>query len=202
MRDEVLDPQRAASLGPVIEYAELNLTDVIGEGAFGSVRKGEWNLMPVAVKILHKSDPKATQMFYKEVELFKYVLALLSVMVILSCIVYPPHPLHYSKIRHKHIARYLGSCIRPPLCMVCVLDDCLIGPFVRIAYFGCAGDGVLPRVVDESHRWQAFGDSHFAHDRTRRRTSSLAPSFAQNHPQGHQTLQYPGAFSSRSLHLA
>lgn len=121
MRDDApLDPQRAASLGPIIEHTELKLGDVIGEGAFGAVRRGEWNLMPVAVKILHKSDPKATQMFYKEVELFKCVREREKKSSLDDSFL-------CSKIRHKHIARYLGSCIRPPLCMV--------GPIVYFALF-------------------------------------------------------------------
>lgn len=52
-----------------IPLSELVQGEVIGQGGFGVVKKGKWRGLPVAIKVLHKTNnKKMIEMFQKEAE--------------------------------------------------------------------------------------------------------------------------------------
>ncbi|OQR92389.1 protein kinase [Achlya hypogyna] len=74
-----------------INFAEVSLGRVIGEGAFGKVHEGKWRDRPVAVKLLICQELRQDilEEFQSEVEIM-------------------------SVLRHPNICRLLGACIDPP----------------------------------------------------------------------------------------
>eukprot|EP00698_Gefionella_okellyi_P010517 TRINITY_DN2727_c0_g1_i1.p1 TRINITY_DN2727_c0_g1~~TRINITY_DN2727_c0_g1_i1.p1 ORF type:complete len:459 (+),score=104.23 TRINITY_DN2727_c0_g1_i1:362-1738(+) len=79
----------------LISFEELKLYDVLGEGAFGTVHRAEWNQKVVAVKVLKNQhlSSKARAQFMNELQLM-------------------------NRLKHPNIAEFLGACTGSPLCMV------------------------------------------------------------------------------------
>ncbi|ETV72824.1 TKL protein kinase, variant [Aphanomyces astaci] len=84
-------PVGRATLSRLINFADVTLGRVIGEGAFGKVHEGKWRDRPVAVKLLICQELRADilEEFQSEVEIM-------------------------SVLRHPNICRLLGACMDPP----------------------------------------------------------------------------------------
>ncbi|ETV98268.1 TKL protein kinase [Aphanomyces invadans] len=84
-------PVGRATLSRHINFTDVKLGRVIGEGAFGKVHEGKWRDRPVAVKLLICQDLRADilEEFQSEVEIM-------------------------SVLRHPNICRLLGACMDPP----------------------------------------------------------------------------------------
>lgn len=65
----------------------------LGSGAFGEVRLGTWRGTDVAVKILHATDDKSRDVFYREANLL-------------------------CQLRHPNIVPFLGACLKEQLAIV------------------------------------------------------------------------------------
>ncbi|EKX47179.1 hypothetical protein GUITHDRAFT_86483 [Guillardia theta CCMP2712] len=87
-----------------IEFSDIELGEVIGEGGFSVVHKGTWKGMSVAVKKLKiqyaDGGDKHADEFRKEVQLL-------------------------SNLRHRNIVRYMGASLQSPdLCVLTELLEC------------------------------------------------------------------------------
>ncbi|POM59685.1 TKL protein kinase [Phytophthora palmivora] len=82
---------RATSYSQNINFNEITLGRMIGEGAFGKVHEGKWRGKSVAVKLLICQDLRSDILneFQSEVEIM-------------------------SVLRHPNICRLLGACMEPP----------------------------------------------------------------------------------------
>lgn len=91
---ELMSPQwTSAHAVNVIEFAELHLGQLIGEGAFGKVYYGHWHNQEVAVKVLTADAAQHAQMareFEREVRIMSAL---------------PPH---------ANVLRLVGACLMPP----------------------------------------------------------------------------------------
>ena len=93
--DLLMGTDAAASLQGAVNFADLELKEVIGGGGFGQVWKAMWNGTPVAVKVLTGSAqahhvPRAIlEEFAAEINLLK-------------------------GMRHPNICLYMGACLAPP----------------------------------------------------------------------------------------
>ena len=81
-RTSVQQVGKAAGSGDEIAIDELTLGDVIGEGAYGVVRRGKWRGIIVAVKQLHSDrfEPKALADFGTEMTRMRSLLPHLNVV--------------------------------------------------------------------------------------------------------------------------
>ena len=96
-------PRRSERLPPTcrnnslhIDFAELKLSEMIGQGAFGSVHRATWRGTTVAVKILvcQQLTPDVVEEFETEVQIM-------------------------SILRHPNICLLMGACLDPPTrCLV------------------------------------------------------------------------------------
>jgi len=87
-----------------IEFTDIELGEVIGEGGFSVVHKGTWKGMSVAVKKLKiqyaDGGDKHADEFRKEVQLL-------------------------SNLRHRNVVRYMGASLQSPdLCVLTELLEC------------------------------------------------------------------------------
>lgn len=82
---------RATSYSQNINFSEITLGRMIGEGAFGKVHEGKWRGKSVAVKLLICQELRSDILneFQSEVEIM-------------------------SVLRHPNICRLLGACMEPP----------------------------------------------------------------------------------------
>ncbi|KAH8065361.1 protein kinase [Aureococcus anophagefferens] len=84
------------SIGAAFQIAEgdLDIGDVIGSGAFGTVKAARWRHTPVAVKVLyHDARADDRQLFEKEVQLM-------------------------ATLHHPNIVQFLGYAHTPALALV------------------------------------------------------------------------------------
>ncbi|KAL4150310.1 hypothetical protein PRNP1_009714 [Phytophthora ramorum] len=90
-KDKSAVKHRATSYSQNINFNEITLGRMIGEGAFGKVHEGKWRGKSVAVKLLICQDLRSDILneFQSEVEIM-------------------------SVLRHPNICRLLGACMDPP----------------------------------------------------------------------------------------
>ncbi|GMF28188.1 unnamed protein product [Phytophthora lilii] len=90
-KDKAAVKHRPTSYSQNINFNEITLGRMIGEGAFGKVHEGKWRGKSVAVKLLICQDLRSDILneFQSEVEIM-------------------------SVLRHPNICRLLGACMEPP----------------------------------------------------------------------------------------
>ncbi|RLN50502.1 hypothetical protein BBJ29_008402 [Phytophthora kernoviae] len=90
-KDKTVTKHRPTSYSQNINFNEITLGRMIGEGAFGKVHEGKWRGKSVAVKLLICQDLRSDILneFQSEVEIM-------------------------SVLRHPNICRLLGACMDPP----------------------------------------------------------------------------------------
>jgi len=88
-----------------LNHSDIVMGEKIGAGAFGEVRKGRYNGLDVAIKILHSQDEKAMTMFRKEAELLAYAASLLHALFFLSIDL-------FRTLRHENIVPCVGFCLQ------------------------------------------------------------------------------------------
>jgi hypothetical protein len=90
-KDKSAVKHRATNYSQNINFSEITLGRMIGEGAFGKVHEGKWRGKSVAVKLLICQDLRSDILneFQSEVEIM-------------------------SVLRHPNICRLLGACMDPP----------------------------------------------------------------------------------------
>lgn len=111
-RDPMMADNLPESIGGIqpleIDYAELNLKEVIGQGGFSKVRRGYWRNTEVAVKTQNQDEnPERTQEHVlKEAKLFW-------------------------SLKHENIVALHGACLSPPtFCLV--MEFARGGPLNRV----------------------------------------------------------------------
>lgn len=79
---------------------EIELGEMLGSGAFGSVYRGSWNGRPVAIKMMHgmlfEESSRDLLNFQQEVSVL-------------------------SRLDHDHIIKFYGACVQPP--QVCLVEE-------------------------------------------------------------------------------
>jgi len=79
---------------------EIELGEMLGSGAFGSVYRGTWNGRPVAIKMMHgmlfEENSRDLLNFQQEVSVL-------------------------SRLDHDHIIKFYGACVQPP--QVCLVEE-------------------------------------------------------------------------------
>ncbi|GFS32021.1 mitogen-activated protein kinase kinase kinase 7 [Nephila pilipes] len=74
-----------------IDFREIKLQGVVGKGSFGTVKKGKWRNLDVAIKIIETEQEKNA--FIVEVQ-------------------------QLSRVNHPNIVKLYGACTKTPVCLV------------------------------------------------------------------------------------
>lgn len=74
-----------------IDFREIKLQGVVGKGSFGTVKKGKWRNLDVAIKIIETEQEKTA--FIVEVQ-------------------------QLSRVNHPNIVKLYGACTKTPVCLV------------------------------------------------------------------------------------
>ncbi|XP_015922325.1 mitogen-activated protein kinase kinase kinase 7 [Parasteatoda tepidariorum] len=74
-----------------IDFREIKLQGVVGKGSFGTVRKGKWRNLVVAIKMIETEQEKKA--FIVEVQ-------------------------QLSRVNHPNIVKLYGACTKTPVCLV------------------------------------------------------------------------------------
>ncbi|XP_035224894.1 mitogen-activated protein kinase kinase kinase 7-like [Stegodyphus dumicola] len=74
-----------------IDFKEITLEGILGKGSFGTVRKGKWRNIDVAVKVIETEQEKKA--FIVEVQ-------------------------QLSRVNHPNIVKLYGACTKQPVCLI------------------------------------------------------------------------------------
>ena len=110
---------------PEINSTEIETLSILGDGSFGTVRRGRCRAKDVAVKVLHEQnlDDKALASFRKEVEIVRLVNFVIYFFIffffwLISFTHFFFVLFLISKIFHPNIVLFMGACTVPGSMMI------------------------------------------------------------------------------------